>query len=74
MKNGKEKPTTKRRDNSVGNAINKEVRKKAKAALPNGFAVEKQRAANGWVWLRKGKTSRQVSPDKIEALKSEGWK
>jgi len=74
MKNGKEKPTTKRKDNSVGTAVNKKERLKAKAAMPKALAVESQRAAAGWVWLKLDKTTKQVHPSKVEALKAEGWR
>lgn len=32
------------------------------------------RASNGWVWIQKGNTSKQVSKDKLDGYIADGWK
>lgn len=74
MKSGKEKPITKQGDNNVGNAITRNLRDKAKTILPNAKQIEQDKSKKGWVWLKLGKTSKQVHPSKVNALKAQGWK
>lgn len=74
MRNGKEKPTTKRKDNSIGTSVNKKAREIAKKILPKAKKVERDRRDKGYVWVRKGKTKKQVNPEKLNFYLDDGWK
>jgi hypothetical protein len=73
MRNGKAKPDTKRKSNKVGSSQNKEVRRAAKKALPKARGVEVEKEAAGWKWIRQGKTSKQVHPNKLQEYLDAGW-
>lgn len=73
MRNGKAKPDTKRKDNSIGNKQNEYAREQAKKAISAGKKVERQRKKAGWIWIKKGKTRKQVHPDKININLDNQW-
>lgn len=73
MRNGKEKPTTKRKDNSIGTGVNIYARKRAIKQLPKAKEQEKKRDEIGYIWIKKNKTRKQVNPKKINFYLDDGW-
>lgn len=51
--------------------LNEENRKKA---LSSQDTVTAQRKAEGWAWMQKGKTTKQVAPANIEKNINDGFK
>jgi len=68
------KAKTVSRDNAIGNKLNAANKVLATDALPTAKLLEQTRALKGWVYVIKGKTSKQVHPDKINSLLQDGWK
>jgi len=68
------KAKTVSRDNSIGNVENLKNKIQAIDALPTAKQMEQNRSLQGWVYMTKEKTSKQVHPSKIESLINEGWK
>jgi len=60
--------------NLIGSTLTKLRQKMAAKTLKRGREVESERISQGFVWLKKEKTSRQVHPSKVAKLLSEGWK
>jgi len=63
-----------KKDNSVGNRQNEKAKLTAIESLPTAKMVEQNRSLQGWVYVSKEKTSKQVHPSKIDKLICEGWK
>lgn len=70
---GRRKPTKreKLKGNSVGFTENRENRETAMLMLDR---ITKQREKEGYVWVMKGKTKKQIHPDKVNAHLLDGWK
>jgi len=60
--------------NAVGNVINKQNRYAAQKAATDASYMEKDKINRGFVWVSNGKTSKLVSPLKLEACLADGFK
>ena len=59
------------KSNSVGFAENRENREDALLLLDK---IIKRREKEGYVWVVKGTTKKQIHPDKLKAHLEDGWK
>ncbi len=57
--------------NEIGFKQNKKNREQALGMLD---VLTKKREAEGYVWVRRGTTVKQIHPDKIKAHLEDGWK
>jgi len=60
--------------NLIGGTLTKLRQQVAIKVLKKGYEVESLRTSQGYIWLRKGKTSKQVNPNKVDLLLLEGWR
>jgi len=64
--------------NGIGSHGNRNNRDRAiKASEDYKDILERQireRAADGWVWVKKGQTQKQIHPDKLDAHIQDGWR
>lgn len=64
-------PSSKAKSNKIGNSENQENRFKALEMLDR---LTGERKKNGWVWVKRGTTQKQIHPDKLKAHLDDGWK
>lgn len=67
-------PTAITKDNSVGNAINRNNRKKAKQSLKTAHELEAEQVSLGYRWVANGKLSKFVAPSRIEHYQYKGFR
>lgn len=73
MKAKTEQSSTKKPNNKVGNKINEQNRKAAMQVMPKAVEVESMRNQNGYIWIKKGKTRKQVNPQRLNSYINDGW-
>lgn len=71
---GKLKPTSEKKDNSVGLTVNKHNRIKAKEVLKSAKELELKQIELGYRWVTNGKDNRFVHPKKIEHYTYNGYR
>lgn len=59
-----------KKSNSIGSTENKENRSEALKMLD---VITEKRAKEGFIWVVKGKTSKQIHPDKLERHLADFW-
>lgn len=65
---GKKKKTI---GNEVGNKLNKKNREQALVMLD---ILTKKREEDGYVWVKRSTTSKQIHPSKLKQHLEDGWK
>lgn len=67
----KKKPEQKKKNNSIGITENKENRDQAMQMLDT---ITARREQQGYIWVIKGNTSKQIHPDKLKDHLADSWK
>lgn len=67
----KKKKESEKKSNSIGVKENNENRELALKTLD---LLTKKREKDGFVWVIKGKTSKQIHPDKLQDHIADNWK
>lgn len=60
-----------KKSNSIGNTENNENRNEALKLLD---VLTNKREKDGWIWVVKGNTSKQIHPDKLQDHLNDFWK
>ena len=72
MLNKKKLRPVEQRNNSVGGILYQQHRKKKKSTLKIAKEVEKTK--DDYVWIFRGKTSKQVHPSRVKFYLKDNWK
>lgn len=65
------KPTKSVQSNKIGNTQNRENREEALQLLDK---QTKKREIEGYVWVKKGQTCKQIHPDKLQSHLQDNWR
>ena len=66
---------TEQRDNTISlDKLNQKNRREALLNLELGKLVEHQRHDEGFIWVKKGRTRKQINPDNLEEHLHKKWK